>query len=164
MSKVKAVPEGYHTVTPSIVCKNAAKAIDFYKQVFGAKELMRMDMGGMIGYAELQFGDSRLMLSDEFPGAANAPREGGGNSTTLVMYSDKVDELFDRALKSGSTVVMPLANQFWGDRYGKLRDPFGHEWGLAQHVEDVSPEETERRSKEWMAKEAKGSGKGAAQD
>jgi PhnB protein len=164
MSNVKAVPEGYHTITPSIVCKNAAKAIDFYKQVFGAKELMRMDMGGMIGHAELQIGDSRLMLSDEFPGVTNAPREGGSNSTTLFMYSDKVDDLFDRAIKSGSTVVMPLANQFWGDRYGKLRDPFGHEWGLAQHVEEVLPEEMERRSKEWMAK-AKGSGsKAAGQD
>ena len=153
MSKEKAVPEGYHTVTPSIVCKNAAKAIDFYKQVFGAKELMRLDMGGMIGHAELQFGDSRLMLSDEFPGAANAPREGGSNSTTLVMYSDKVDDLFDRAIKSGSTVVMPLANQFWGDRYGKLRDPFGHEWGINQQLEEITREETETKAGEFFAKQ-----------
>jgi PhnB protein len=157
MSTVKAIPEGYHTITPSIVCKNAAKAIDFYKQVFGARELARMDMGGMIGHAELQIGDSKLMLSDEFPGMVNAPKE-GESSTTLFLYSENVDDLFNRAIKAGSTMVMPLQNQFWGDRYGKLRDPFGHQWGLAQHVEDVAPEEMERRSKEWMSKASKAAG------
>src|SRR5580692_10592953 len=102
MSTVKAIPEGYHTITPSIVCKNAAKAIDFYKQVFGARELARMDMGGMIGHAELQIGDSKLMLSDEFPGMVNAPKE-GESSTTLFLYSENVDDLFNRAIKAGST-------------------------------------------------------------
>ena len=158
MSTVKAIPEGYHTITPTLVCRNAAKAIDYYKQVFGAKEISRMDMGGMIGHAELQIGDSKLMLSDEFPGMVSAPGPDSPNSSALFLYSENVDDVFDRAVKAGATVTMPLADQFWGDRYGKLRDPFGHHWGLAQHIEDVTHEETERRSKEWMAKASKAAG------
>jgi len=156
MSAVRAIPEGYHSLTPAIVCKGAARAIEFYKEVFHAKELFRMaGPGGSIGHAELQIGDSRLMLSDEFPGMTNAPGSSRVTSSSLFLYSDNVDALFDRAVKAGAKVEMALQNQFWGDRYGKIRDPFGHQWGLAQHVEDVAPEEMERRSKEWMAQMSK---------
>lgn len=159
MSAVRAIPEGYHSLTPAIVCKGAARAIEFYKEVFHAKELSRMTgPNGSIGHAELQIGDSRLMLSDEFPGMANAPGSTPNTSNSLVLYTDNVDSVFDRAVKAGAKVEMPLQNQFWGDRYGKLRDPFGHSWGLAQHVEDVAPAEMERRAKEWMNQMSKAVG------
>jgi len=159
MSAVRAIPEGYHSLTPAIVCKGAARAIEFYKEVFHAKELNRMTgPNGSIGHAELQIGDSRLMLSDEFPGMASAPGPNPITSNSLVLYTDNVDSVFDRAVKAGAKVEMPLQNQFWGDRYGKLRDPFGHSWGLAQHVEDVAPAEMERRSKEWLAQMSKAAG------
>jgi len=159
MSAVRAIPEGYHSITPSLVCKNAAKAIEFYKTVFNAKELGRMaGPGGTIGHAELQIGDSRLMLSDEFPGMANAPGPTPNTSFYLYIYSDNVDAMYDRAVNAGCKVEMALQNMFWGDRYGKVRDPFGHTWGLGQHVEDVAPAEMERRSKEWMAQMSKAAG------
>jgi PhnB protein len=160
MSAVRAIPEGYHSLTPTLVCKDAARAIDFYKEAFQAKELGRMTgPGGKIGHAELQIGDSRLMLSDEFQGMASAPGPTPNTSCSTVLYTDNVDAVFERAVKAGAKVEMPLQNQFWGDRYGKLRDPFGHQWGLAQHVEDVAPAEMERRSKAWMAEfSAKSSG------
>ena len=161
MSAVRAVPEGFHTITPSIVCKNAAKAIDFYKEVFHAKEIHRMaGPGGSIGHAELEFGDSRLMLSDEFPGMAAAPGPNAPPPSYLFVYTDNVDALFDRAVKAGAKVEMPLQNQFWGDRYGKIQDPFGHRWGLAQHIEEVSPAEMERRSAAWVAQMSKAAGGG----
>lgn len=151
MSAVRAIPEGYHSITPTIVCKGAAKAIEYYKEVFHAKEIMRMTMpGDLIGHAELQIGDSHMMLSDEFPGMALAPAT-NSTSSSLFVYDENVDALFDRAVKAGAKVEMPLSNQFWGDRYGKVRDPFGHLWGLAQHVEDVSPEEMKQRMKKMQA-------------
>ena len=160
MPAVRAIPEGYHSITPSITCKGAAKAIDFYKDVFHAKELSRMTMpGNMIGHADLMIGDSHLMLNDEFPGMAAAPPPNSLSSVNLFVYTENVDELFDRAVKAGCKVEMPLANQFWGDRYGKVRDPFGHQWGLAQHVEDVSQEEMKKRSEEWAAQMSKAAGK-----
>ena len=160
MPEVRAVPEGFHSITPSIVCKGAARAIDFYKLVFGATVISRMDMpGDLIGHADLLIGDSHLMLSDEFPGMATAPTPNSPTSFNLFVYSENVDELFDRAVKAGCKVEMPLNNQFWGDRYGKVRDPFGHQWGLAQHVEDVAPEEMKKRSAEWTAKMSKAAGK-----
>jgi PhnB protein len=156
MSAVRAIPEGYHSITPAIVCKGAARAIEFYTEVFQAKEIMRMSgPGGTIGHAELQIGDSRIMLNDEFPGMANAPGPTPITSNSLVVYSDDVDALFERAVKAGAKVEMPLQNQFWGDRYGKIRDPFGHQWGLAQHVEDVAPAEMESRSNAFMAQMSK---------
>ncbi len=159
MCAVRAIPEGYHSITPSITCKGAAKAIDFYKQVFHAKELSRMTMpNNMIGHADLMIGDSHLMLNDEFPGMASAPAPNSLSAVNLFVYTDNVDELFDRAVKAGCKVEMPLSNQFWGDRYGKLRDPFGHQWGLAQHVEDVSPEEMKKRSDAWAAQMSKAAG------
>ena len=152
MPAVRAIPEGYHSITPAITCKGAAKAIEFYKQVFDAKEISRMSMpGNVIGHADLLIGDTHLMLNDEFPGMGAAPAPNSLSSVNLFVYTDNVDELFDRAVKAGSKVEMPLANQFWGDRYGKIRDPFGHVWGLAQHIEDVAPEEMKKRSDAWTA-------------
>jgi PhnB protein len=159
MCAVRAIPEGYHSITPALVCKNAARAIDFYKEVFQAKEISRMTgPGNTIGHAELQIGDSRLMLSDEFPGTAQAPGPAPSTSYALFVYTDNVDVVFDRAVEAGCKVEMPLANQFWGDRYGKLRDPFGHQWGLAQHVEDVPMEEMKQRSEAFMSKMSKAAG------
>ncbi|MGB6876235.1 MAG: VOC family protein [Candidatus Acidiferrales bacterium] len=148
----KAIPEGYHTITPSLTCKNAAKAIEFYKKAFGAKEKFRMEgPGGSIGHAELTIGDSNIMVNDEFPGMSTAPK-GGGHY--LFLYVDDCDKVFNEAVAAGAKVEMPLANQFWGDRFGKLTDPYEYNWGVATHVEDVAPEEMDRRSKEWMAKAA----------
>ena len=156
---VHAIPEGYHSITPSIVCKDAARAIEFYKEVFRAKELSRMTgPGGTIGHAELQIGDSRLMLSDEFPGLANAPGATPHTCSALHVYTENVDALFDRAIQAGCKVESPLQNQFWGDRFAKVRDPFGHAWGLAQRIEDVAPEEMERRASAWMAQMSKAAG------
>ena len=156
---VHAVPEGYHTITPSIVCKGAARAIEFYKEVFRAKEISRMTgPGGSIGHAELLIGDSRLMLSDEFPGMVEAPAPNSRPSSALHIYTENVDALYERAIKAGCQVESPLQNQFWGDRFGKLRDPFGHSWGVAQHVEDVAPAEMEKRAAAWMAQMAKAAG------
>ena len=159
MCAVRAIPDGYHSVTPTLVCKGAAKAIDFYKEVFQATELYRMaGPGGLIGHAELQIGDSRLMISDEMPGMSSAPGANSPNSSALFVYSENVDALYDRAVKAGSKVEMPLQNQFWGDRFGRIRDPFGHNWALSQHVEDVTPEEMEKRSKAWHEQMSKAAG------
>jgi len=156
---VRPIPEGYHSITPSMTCKNASNAIDLYKKVFGAEEIMRMSgPGGTIAHAELRIGDSVIFLNDEMPGMAVAPSGSGLPSVFLFLYTDKVDEVFNRAVGQGCQVEMPLANMFWGDRYGKIRDPFGHHWGLAQHVEEVAPDEMARRSAEWSAGMAKAAG------
>ena len=161
---VRAVPEGYHNVTPYLTCKNTAKAIDFYKSVFGATEVMRMvGPDGKIGHAELKIGDSHVFLADEFPGMNSAPTPGVKNACGIFLYLENVDAAFNRATSAGATVDMPLANQFWGDRYGKITDPFGHQWGLSQHVEDVAPDEMKRRSEEWQAKMAKAAAAGHGQ-
>jgi PhnB protein len=158
---VRAIPEGYHAVTPYLTCKNAAQAIDFYKSAFGATEIMRMaGPDGRIGHAEIRIGDSCIMLADEFPGMSCAPTPGAMNPSALFLYLEDVDATFNRAVAAGARVDMPLANQFWGDRYGKLTDPFGHQWSLAQHVEDVAPDEMKRRSEEWTAKMAKAAAAG----
>ena len=164
MPSVRAIPEGFHSITPALTCKNAAKAIDFYKQVFNAQEIMRMSgPGDSVAHAELQIGDSKVMLGDEFPGMSKAPDANSPAGFSLFVYFENVDSVFDRAVKAGAKVEMPLENQFWGDRYGKVRDPFGHQWGLAQHVEDVAPDEMERRAKEWQAKMSQHAGKAAGQ-
>lgn len=153
---VRAVPEGYHNVTPYLTCKNSAQAIDFYKSAFGATEIMRMTTpDGKISHAELKIGDSHIFLADEFPGMNSAPTPGVKNGCGIFLYLENVDGAFNRAVAAGAKVDMPLENQFWGDRYGKITDPFGHNWGLAQHVEDVAPEEMKRRAQEWQAKMAK---------
>jgi len=162
---VKAVPQGYHTITPHLVIKGAEKAIEFYKKAFGAEVRggVFKTPDGKVMHAELKIGDSAFMLADEFPGMGDcsSPQTLGGSATTLNIYTDNVDQLFDRAVKAGATATMPLANQFWGDRYGHVKDPFGHVWSLAQHVEDVAPEEMERRGKEFFAQMAKAKGHGA---
>jgi PhnB protein len=159
MCAVRAIPEGYHSITPAITCKGAAKAIDFYKEAFQAKVISRMDgPGGTVAHADLMIGDSHFMLGDEFPGMSGSPAPNAPPCSSLFVYTDNVDQAFDRAVKAGCSVNMPLADQFWGDRYGKLVDPFGHHWGLAQHIEDVAPDEIKRRSEAWMAQMAKSAG------
>ncbi len=153
---VRAIPEGFHSITPSITCKNAVSAIDFYKKAFGAEEVMRMSgPSGLVMHGEIKIGDSIIFISDEYAGFSAAPNPQAAPSSSLYLYSDNVDGLFKQAVSAGCTAAMPLTNQFWGDRYGKVIDPYGHHWGLSQHVEDVAPEEMERRSKEWMATMAK---------
>ncbi len=158
-NNVRAIPEGFHSITPALTCKGAAKAIDFYKQAFGAKEMSRMEMpGGMIGHADLQIGDSRIFVNDEYPGMASGPDANATPSSSLFIYTDDVDSIYNKAVSAGCKPTMPLQDMFWGDRYGKVIDPFGHHWGLAQHIEDVAQDELERRSKEWQASMAKSAG------
>lgn len=143
MSTVKPVPEGFRTLTPHITVKGARKAIGFYQQAFGAEELVVHSMpDGTVMHASLRIGDSILMLNDEFPQmGAKGPQTIGGTAVTLHLFVADVDKAFDRAVKAGATIVMPVADQFWGDRYGLLTDPFGHQWSIATHKKDVSPEE-----------------------
>ena len=145
---VKPEPEGYRTVTPYLVVDNAAAAIDFYRRAFGAKEIMRMlSPEGKISHAELRIGDSMVMLSDEMPGSeTSSPRTLGGTSAGIFLYVEDVDKTFRQATSAGAEVDSPLEDMFWGDRYGKLTDPFGHSWSLATHKEDVSAEEMGKRA------------------
>jgi PhnB protein len=156
MANVKPIPEGYHTITPMLVVRDAGKAIDFYKKALGATERFRMPTpDGKIGHAELKVGDSILMLSDEFPGAATrSPQSIGGTGVSMLIYTDDVDSLFKRAVEAGAKAEMPPADMFWGDRFGKLMDPFGHSWALATHKEDVSEQEMRKRGEAEMAKMA----------
>jgi PhnB protein len=145
-NSVRAIPEGYHSVSPSLTCKDAARAIDFYKSVFDATEIMRMPgPQGVIMHAEIRIGDSVVFINDEIPGMAAAPSGTPLNPVSLFLYTEDVDSVFDRAVAASCQVTMPLSNMFWGDRYGKFNDPFGHSWGVATHVEDVSPDEMMRR-------------------
>ncbi|MFY9645320.1 MAG: VOC family protein [Terriglobales bacterium] len=149
MKKVHHIPEGYNSVTPYLVVKGAAKAIDYYKKVFGATEIMRLDgPGGRIGHAELKIGNSHIMLADEFPemGHSGPPTE-GNPSVSILLYVEDVDAAVGRAVADGAKVLKPIADQFYGDRSGFIVDPFGHRWGVATHKEDVSPEEMEERAK-----------------
>ena len=149
----KPIPEGYHTVTPYLAVDDAAAAIEYYVKVFGATERVRMDApGGKIGHAELEIGDSLVMLSDPFPQASTRPpHELGGTSASVVLYVEDVDAVVKQAVAAGATVTMEVADQFWGDRLGTITDPFGHLWSIATHVEDVPPEEMAERAKEAMA-------------
>jgi PhnB protein len=148
MANVKPVPDGYHTVTPYLFIRGAAGAIDFYKKVFGATEIMRMPGPiGQVMHAELKFGDSIVMLSDENPKAgAMSPQTAGGVSVSLHVYAEKVDDVVQKAMDGGAKLVRAVTNQFYGDRTGTLLDPFGHMWTVATHVEDVSPEELKKRA------------------
>ena len=150
---VKPIPEGYHTLTAYLAVDNATEAIEFYKRAFGAEERVRMDApGGKIGHAEIQIGDSLVMLSDPFPQASTKPpKELGGTSASVFMYVEDVDAVVKQAVDAGATIEVEIANQFWGDRFGTVADPFGHLWSIATHVEDVPPEEMEERSKAAMA-------------
>jgi len=148
-AKVKPIPEGYHTVTPYLIVDGAARALEFYKKAFGAEETFRMPgPGGKIGHAEFRLGNSMIMIADEHPEmGARGPKSAGGTPMSLIVYVEDVDKVFPRAVQAGATVDRPLANQFYGDRTGGVVDPFGHKWYLATHVEDVPPDEMEKRAK-----------------
>jgi PhnB protein len=153
MADVKPIPDGYPRVSAYLAIAGASGAIDFYRAVFGAEERVRMDgPDGKVGHAELQIGDSVVMLADEFPGmGAPSPTTLGGTPVTLMVYVEDVDETFARALKAGATQVEPVEDKFYGDRSGQFLDPFGHRWNVASHVEDVSPEEMGKRAAEAVA-------------
>ena len=148
--KVMPVPPNYHTVTPHLVCRGAEDAIEFYTKAFGARERMRMaGPGGAIAHAELQIGDSMVMLGEEAPEqGATAPPTIGGTAVNIFLYVKNVDKAFAQATAAGATAEMPPTNMFWGDRYCKLADPFGHKWSMATHIEDVRPKEMARRAVE----------------
>jgi len=153
----KAIPKGYHSVTPYLALKDAAQAIDFYKRAFGAEEVERMAGPGGKGvmHAEITIGDSRVMLSDESPGAGcSAPQSLGGTTCQMFIYVPDVDSAYQQAISAGATSTMPPADMFWGDRFGKLTDPFGHQWGLATHKEDVPAEEMKKRAEAFFAQMA----------
>lgn len=152
MSPVKAIPEGLHTVTPSLTVKGAAQAIEFYQKAFGATEKSRFPgPDGLIMHAEIKIGDSMLFMSDEHPkGETQAPESLGGATGSVLLYVPDVDSTFNRAVQAGAKAIMPPADMFWGDRFAKLVDPFGHHWALATHKEDVPPDEMSRRAKEAM--------------
>jgi PhnB protein len=147
------IPEGYHTVTPYLAVDDAIEAIEYYTKAFGAKERVRMETpDGKVGHAELEIGDSLVMLSDPFPQASTKPpNELGGTSVSVFMYVEDVDAVVKQAVDAGATVTMEVADQFWGDRFGSVKDPFGHLWSIATHVEDVPPEEMAERAKVAMA-------------
>ncbi len=152
--KVKPVPTGYHTVTPHLVVRGADQAIDFYKRAFGATEKGRSPGpdGKSLIHADIMIGDSHVMLCDEFPSMnCFSPLHRRGTSCTIHLYVDDVDAVFNRAVAAGAKVSMPLGDMFWGDRYGKITDPFGHEWSLGTHKEDVAPEEMAKRAEAAFA-------------
>ena len=153
---VKPVPDGYHTLTPFLTVRDAARAIEFYKQAFGAEERgVAKDPTGKIMHAELKIGDSIIMLSDEYPEFGSvSPLSIGGSAMGLHIYLDGVDAAFDRAVRAGAKVEMPVMDQFWSDRYGRLSDPFGHKWSIGTHVKDMSHDEMKKGMDEAFAKAA----------
>jgi PhnB protein len=153
MASAKPIPDGYPRVTPYLCCDGAAAAIDFYTSVLGAKEKVRMGApGGKIGHAELELGDSIVMLADEHPEMGFlGPKSVGGTPVTISVYVENVDEVFERALAEGASAERPVEDQFYGDRTGQFQDPFGHRWHVATHVEDVPPDEMQKRAAEAMA-------------
>lgn len=147
MANVKPIPDGYHSVTPYMIIKGAAAAIDYYKSAFGATELFRMEHEGKVGHAEIKIGDSPIMLADEHPEMnAFSPKTVGGTPVSLMIYVEDVDSMFKRAIELGGTEMKPLQDQFYGDRSGTLTDPFGHVWTVATHMEDLTPEEIDSRA------------------
>jgi PhnB protein len=146
-AKVKPIPTGYHAITPYLIVDGAARAIEFYRRALDAKELMRIPApNDRIGHAEIKVGDSVIMLADEHPEMdARSPKHYGGSPVSLLLYVTDVDKQFKQALAAGATLVRPVSDQFYGDRSGTLKDPFGHTWHLSTHKEDVSPEELNRR-------------------
>jgi uncharacterized glyoxalase superfamily protein PhnB len=154
MSKVKAIPDGFHTLTPHLTVRNAKEALEFYKKAFGAEVGNVAYMpNGKVMHAGLRIGDSMLMLNDEMPEyGVVSPLSTNGTAVTIHIYTEDVDSAFNRAVSAGAQVKMPLMDQFWGDRYGVVADPYGHKWSLATHVKDMSPEEMEEGMKEAMAK------------
>jgi len=147
--------DGYHSVTPYLTVNDAAAAIEFYTKAFGATEIMRLPMGDKIGHADIMIGDSHVMLADEFPDMEKlSPKSRGGATSSLMVYVEDVDAAYEKAVAAGATPTRPVEDQFYGDRSGWLMDPFGHEWTLSTHVEDVEPDEIGRRMEKMMAGEA----------
>lgn len=155
---VKPIPEGYHTATPYLVLRDAARAIEFYKQAFGARELMRMPgPGGKVGHAEIKIGDSPIMLADEYPDMGfRGPETLGGSAVSILLYVEDVDTRFRQAVDAGAKELRPVKDQFYGDRSGTLSDPFGHVWTLATHKEDLSMEEIHTRMEAFMKQQGSG--------
>jgi len=149
---VRAIPEGYHSITPYMTVRDAARAIEFYKQAFGAVEKAAMKgPDGKIMHAELRIGDSILMLGDEMPEFGSlSPLSTGGTGMGLHIYVENVDTAFERAVQAGAAVEMPVSDMFWGDRYGKLKDPFGHKWSIGTHMRDVSAQEMKKAQEEFL--------------
>ncbi len=148
MANVKPIPEGYPQVIPYLIIDGAADAIDFYAKVFGTKERMRMGGGGFVGHAELELGDSMIMLADESPDSpAKSPKGLGGSPVTISLYVEDVDGVWEKAMAAGAKELRPPTDQFYGDRTAQFEDPWGHRWNIGTHVEDVSPEEMEKRAK-----------------
>ena len=156
--KTKPIPKGYHAVTPYLSVQGAASAIAFYKKAFGAKEIMRMPgPEGTIGHAEIQIGDSRIMLADEFPDMNfRSPRAVGGTSVNIHLYVQDVDKVAKKAVAAGAKLLRPVADQFYGDRSGSLEDPFGHVWHVATHTEDIPMKELKKRAVAMAASAEKG--------
>jgi PhnB protein len=152
----QAIPKGYHTVTPSLVVAGAAKAIDFYKKALGAQEIMRFPgPDGKIMHAEIRVGDSVVMLMDEMPEhGGRGPKSLGGTPVGFFVYGDNVDAAWKRAVDAGAKEIMPLTDQFWGDRSGCLEDPFGHRWWLSQHTQDLTPEELQKNAEAFFSQPA----------
>jgi PhnB protein len=150
---VKPIPEGYHTATPTLTVDDGARALEFYKKALGATERMRsLGPGGKIMHAEFAVGDSAIMLSDEMPGMGNrSPKSLGGTAGGLWLYVPDTDVVYQRAIAAGATSLSAPMDMFWGDRHARIRDPFGHEWSIATHTEDVAPEEMEKRAKAFYA-------------
>ena len=153
-TQVKSIPKGFHSVTPYLTLSDAGRAIEFYKRAFGAQEVMRMEApGGKIGHAEIRIGDSVIMLADEMPNmGVRSPQSLGGTTCGVMLYVDNVDDVFQQAVSAGAQAEAQPADMFWGDRYGKLKDPFGHSWSVATHKEDVAPAEMSKRMQAEMAK------------
>ena len=153
MANVKPIPEGYPEITPYLAVDGANDAIDFYTTVFGARERMRMQgPGGKVGHAELEIGNSLIMLADEFPDMGHrGPKSLGGTPVTISVYVEDVDDAFQRAIEEGAKELRPVENQFYGDRSGQFEDPFGHRWNVSTHVEDIPPAEMEKRAAEAMS-------------
>jgi PhnB protein len=155
-ASAKPIPKGFHTVTPSLVVRNAAQAIEFYKKALGAEELMRMATpNGKIGHAELKIGDSIIFVTDESPEmGTKSPQTLGGTAASLYLYVEDVDKAFQRAIEAGGKTAMPVADMFWGDRFGSIADPYGHTWGLSTHTQDLTEQEIEKAAKDFYAQMA----------
>lgn len=156
--KVNAIPPGYRSVTPYLVVNDGKGALEYYKQAFGATDVVAMNgPGDKIGHAEFKIGDSMIMLADEM-GPNRSPKSLGGSPVSIFLYVEDVDSVFNQAVSAGAKANMPPQDMFWGDRFGKLTDPFGHEWALATHIEDVAPEEMKERAEKAMAQMSQGAG------
>lgn len=159
--KIKAVPDGFRTVTPFLSIQGASDAIKFYQKAFGAEQIERHDaLDGKVMHAVLRIGDSLIMLADEFPeynSGVSSPVRLTGSCVVLHLYVDNVDDLFNKAVQAGAKVIMPVEDRFWGDRYGQLQDPFGHHWSVAAHIADLTSEEIEKGAQECFCEPVKSS-------